>query len=159
MQSDSWIALLRRIPANLHDGLILTLTTGSEVVVQRFVKLDPDVAILRGRMAGTQDNGRLVLLPYSNLIAINFTRRLSDEEVDNVFGKNTQPFAAGIALSAASSAENEATESAKADAEDASPAKEVNHGGGAPAKAAMPSKTILIAKLRARLGEANKPVG
>jgi hypothetical protein len=159
MQSASWIALLRRIPVNLHDGLILSLTTGSEVVVQRFVKLDGDVAILRGRMAGTQDNGRLVILPYGYLIAINFTRRISDAEVETIFGKNTQAFAAGIALSAASSAENETTEAAETDAENDVTVADHANSGSAPAKPAMPSKTILIAKLRARLKEANKPVG
>jgi hypothetical protein len=162
MQSASWIALLRRIPANLHDGMILSLTTGSEVVVQRFVKLDADVAILRGRMAGTQDNGRLVILPYNNFIAINFTRRLSDEEVEAIFGKNTQAFAAGMALSAASSGENEATEATKATengANDAATGNDNADGSSVPAKPAMPSKTILIAKLRARLSEANKSAG
>lgn len=155
MQSASWIALLRRIPANLHDGLVLSLTTASEVVVQRFIKLDADVAILRGRMAGTQDNGRLVILPYDNLVAINFTRRISDAEIETIFGKNTQAFAAGMALSAASSAENESTEPAEAGAENGAAAD----SDSAAVKPAMPSKTILIAKLRARLNEAHKPVG
>jgi hypothetical protein len=158
MQSASWIALLRRIPANLHDGLVLTLTTGGEVVVQRFVKLDADVAILRGRMAGTQDNGRLVVLPYSNLIAINFTRRISDAEIETIFGKNTQAFAASISLSAPATTESESAGgndvAAHEDGDNAN-ADAVN----APAKPAMPSKTILIAKLRARLNEANKSNG
>ncbi len=155
MQSASWIALLRRIPANLHDGLVLTLTTGGEVVVQRFVKLDADVAILRGRMAGTQDNGRVVVLPYNNLIAINFTRRMSDAEVDTVFGKNTQAFAASIALSAPA-AEVEASDGNETAGGDDGGEADNADGGSAPAKPAMPSKTILIAKLRARLNEANK---
>ncbi len=74
MQGSAWIALFRRIPPNLHDGLMLTLTTGAEIVVQRFVMLEPDYAILCGRMAGTQDNGRIVLLPYSNLVAVNIAQ-------------------------------------------------------------------------------------
>lgn len=159
MQSASWIALFRRIPANLHDGLVLSLTTGAEVVVQRFVKLDTDVAILRGRMAGTQDNGRVVILPYCNLIAVNFTRRISEAEVESIFGKNTQAFAANIALSAASTADADAAESNDDPAEDAQAASTDRAAADAPTKPAMPSKTILIAKLRARLNEANKTGG
>jgi len=156
MQSASWIALFRRIPANLHDGLVLSLTTGAEVVVQRFVKLDTDVAILRGRMAGTQDNGRLVILPYSNLIAVNFTRRLSEAEVETMFGKNTQAFAASIVLSAAASADADSSDDS---AHDASGESGQSEAADAPTKPAMPSKTMLIAKLRARLNESNRAGG
>jgi hypothetical protein len=159
MQGDSWIALFRRIPANLHDGLVLSLTTGAEVVVQRFVKLDTDVAILRGRMAGTQDNGRVVILPYSYLIAINFTRRISEAEVETIFGKNTQTFAANIVLSAAPAADADAAESCDDLAEDASAEHAQREAADTPTKPAMPSKSILIAKLRARLNEANKSGG
>jgi hypothetical protein len=158
MQSASWIALLRRIPANLHDGLVLTLTTGGEVVVQRFVKLDADVAILRGRMAGTQDNGRLVVLPYNNLIAINFTRRISDAEVETIFGKNTQAFAASISLSAPAAAEGESAEGNDVAGDDDGDTPHAD-AVSVPVKPAMPSKTVLIAKLRARLNEANKSIG
>src|ERR1043166_1073690 len=99
MQGSSWIALFRRIPTSLHDGLILTLTTGGEVVIQQLIKLDADVLILRGRMAGTQDSGRIIVLPYNQLIAINFTRRLSEKDVTAIFGKAHQSFAADITLS------------------------------------------------------------
>jgi hypothetical protein len=157
MQGASWIALFRRIPANLHDGLVLSLTTGAEVVVQRFVKLDTDVVILRGRMAGTQDNGRVVILPYCNLIAVNFTRRISEAEVESIFGKNTQTFAANIVLATAATAD--AAESCDDSAEEAQAANTQSDAADTPTKPAMPSKTILIAKLRARLNEANKPGG
>jgi hypothetical protein len=156
MQGTSWITLFRRIPANLHDGLILSLTTGSEVVVQRFIKLDPDVMLLRGRMAGTQDSGRVVILPYSYLVAINFTRRIGDAEVETIFGKNTQPFAANITLSPAGE-EDEKPEMADLEHE---PALANGHAEAAPGvRAALPSKAELLAKLRARLGDAGRPVG
>src|SRR5256885_16257548 len=101
MQGASWITLFRRIPINLHDGLMLTLSTGAEVVMQKFVKLEPDYAILRGRMAGTQDNGRVIVLPYANLIAVNITRRLLEPEIEAIFGKDAQVFAPSLTLSAA----------------------------------------------------------
>jgi hypothetical protein len=154
MQGASWIALFRRFPLNLHDGLILTLTTGAEVVIQKFVKLDQDYVILRGRMAGTQDNGRVVALPYDNIVAINVTRRLLEQEIEAVFGKEGQTFAANVALTAAASAESSGDtplDTAEA-VEEAEPVE-------APAKPAMPSKTALLAKLRARLNEANRPGG
>jgi hypothetical protein len=137
MQAAAWIGLLRRIPESLHDALALTLTTGSEVVVQQLVKLDGECLILRGRMAGTQDSGRIVMLPYCNLVAVNITRPLGEPEIEAIFGKDGQPFPATIPLNDHVSGEAPA----------AAPADE------APARPAMPSKSVLIAKLRARLAE------
>ncbi len=156
MQGASWITLFRRIPANLHDGLALTLTTGSEVVVQRLVKLDAEVIILRGRMAGTQDSGRLVVLPYSQLVAINFARRLTDADVEAIFGKNTQLFAADITLSTGSPGPLAPTEETDEPEEEAAAPAPTN-GAAAPAKPALPSKAELLAKLRARLGDSSRP--
>jgi hypothetical protein len=153
MQGDDWIALFRRIPLNLHDGLILGLTTGAEVVIQKFVKLEQHYVILRGRMAGTQDNGRVVVLPYGNIVTVNVARRLLEPEIEAIFGKDTQQFAASVPLSVAVAAADTAGNDTPLDtadaADDATP-------GAAPAKPAMPSKTALLAKLRARLNEANR---
>src|SRR4051812_40023789 len=104
MHGQAWISLFHRIPANLHDGLMLTLTTGAEVVVQAFVQLDTDYAIVRGRMAGAQDNGRVMMIPYSNLVAVNITRRMTEPEIAAVFGQHAQPFAAGPAAAGAAEA-------------------------------------------------------
>src|SRR5207237_5741083 len=112
----SWVELFRRVPPNLHDGMILTMTTGGEVVVQKLMKLDPDVAILRGRMAGTQDSGRIILLPYTQLIAINFTRKLSESDVQAIFGKNTQTFAANITLTGVGDKDEKAAEGGEEEA-------------------------------------------
>jgi hypothetical protein len=152
MQAASWISLLRRIPANLHDGLNLLLTTGAEVVVQQFVKLDAECLILRGRMAGTQDTGRVVMLPYCNLVAVNITRRLAEPEIEAIFGKDGQPFPAPIALSISSPAE-------QGDSSPAATPERPADDGSPVAKPAMPSKSVLIAKLRARLAETNKSGG
>jgi hypothetical protein len=140
MNSQAWINLFRTIPVNLHDGLALTLTTSAEVIVQSFVKLDPDFVILRGRMAGTQDTGRVVILPYSNLVSVNFARRMTEPEIEAVFGRNVQ----ACASAAPEASGNAATVTNECDAVNAS------------ARPAMPSKTALLAKLRARLNDGKK---
>jgi hypothetical protein len=150
MQGASWISLFRRIPGNLHDGLILSLSTGTEVVVQRFIKLDTDVVVLRGRMAGSQDAGRVVVLPYSHLVSINFVRRLTDTDLETVFGKNTQTFAADINL-APPPADGARDDLPDEPVEPAAQGPAGTNGGGA--KPGLPSKAELLAKLRARLGD------
>ena len=158
MHDASWIALFRRIPANLHEGLVLTLTTGAELVVQSIVKLDTEVVILRGRVAGTHEGGRVILLPYTQLLAVNFTRRLTQTDVTTIFGKNTQSFAADVVLTPAiqdDGTEPKADEAAKETAAQTTPTP------GAPGplssgKMALPTKAELLAKLRARIADPSR---
>lgn len=141
-EDNTWVRLLRRLPANLHDGLTLILTTGAELVVQRFIRLEADVLVLRGRMAGTQDTGRVVIIPYSQLTALALGKLLIDAEIQSIFGEEGGEFAAPLPAA-----------EAPADV----PAPPTVNGDGAdvntPSKPAMPSKSLLLAKLRARLAE------
>jgi len=150
MQSTSWIDLFRRLPSNLHDALALTVTTGAEIIIQGIVKLEPDFAILRGRMAGTQDNGRVVILPYSQLVSVAFQRHLKDNDIQTIFGASG-PMAPPIELSNGSEPLAAATEQEPEEASvpgDEAPVNPVP-------RPSMPSKSILLAKLRARLAEGN----
>jgi hypothetical protein len=87
MHGQAWIALIRRIPARLHDALALTLVTGSEIVIQDILRLDPDYVILRGRMAGSTDAGRVVVMPYDQIVNLVFTKRMTEPEVQSIFGQ------------------------------------------------------------------------
>jgi hypothetical protein len=148
MQGTFWINLFSRIPANLHDSLALILVTGSELVVQKFIKLDSEFIVLRGRMAGTTDGGRVVVLPYQQLVAFAFTKRMTDPEVEAIFGEGGAQFAAALAA---------IPDTADAPAETAPTVPAADPEVNTPAKAAMPSKSMLLAKLRARLAESSKP--
>lgn len=150
MQAESWIALFHKIPVNLHDSLALILTTGSELVLQKIQVLEPEYAVLRARLAGTQDGGRVVVLPYHQILAIAFTRRMTEAEVESIFDGAPPSFAAGQTLSAGGAAdESESLEDTTLNAQ----AGDVN----TPSKPALPSKSVLLAKLRARLNEGPKP--
>ncbi len=148
--SDSWIAMFRRIPSNLHDTLSLGLTTGSEIVVQKIIRLEPDFMIIRGRVAGTQDSGRIVMIPYAELTYVAIQRFLKDPEVEAIFGKGERWAVAEMVLSSTEGAplgdpieETPAAEVASVD----EPPPVVN-----PAKKPeTTSKTALLAKLRDRL--------
>ena len=85
--NEAWIALLQRIPSDLHDALALGMATGAEIVVQKIVKLEPEFLMIRGRLAGTQDTGRVVFVPYSQLTYIAVQRDMKDAEMDAIFGK------------------------------------------------------------------------
>ncbi len=91
MHGNSWIGFFLRLPPELRDGLILSLSTGMEIIAQGFVRVDQEFLILKGRLAGTQDQGRIVVLPYSQLVYCAFARKLTDEETALVFSEPLAP--------------------------------------------------------------------
>src|SRR5438067_1180718 len=173
MQNPSWIALFERIPAKWHDSIALILATGTEILMQSILRLESDYAIIRGRMAGSTDAGRVLILPYDQIVNVAFTKRMLEPEVQAIFGKTMEASSApgGTAASddesaAAALAEPEveaeetpslalAMQMRTAALNPSQPAA-AQAQGGAPAKNAPPSKSILLARLRARLAEQGK---
>jgi len=139
--NEAWIAMIRRIPGSLHDAIALGLTTGVEIVVQKIVRLEPDFMILRGRLAGTQDTGRAILVPYAQLTFVAITRELKDPELEEIFGK-----AAPAAIADAPAAPAHA-----APAEPVSEAKPETPPPEPPKKPEPASRASLVAKLRERI--------
>lgn len=155
MQATNWINFFRRIPLNLHDSVALTMMSGAEIVLQTLIKIDADFLVVRGRMAGTTDLARVVVVPYSMLLTVAFNRRMSDAEAKQIFAGGGVPLAAeepapAVDEAAAPAAEEPAAEEPKVPAETAP----VNAPAPPPA---MPSKSLLLAKLRARLAEGKDP--
>ena len=142
--NDPWIAMFRRIPANLHETLALSTTSGAEIAIQKILKVEPDFVILRGRLTGTQDLGRTMVIPYEKLTLLSITRVLKDPEVEAIFGKGAPP---AIADLAAVGTEEGASEPAPEGAVEDSASNEAV----AAKKPAAVSKSALIAKLRDRL--------
>jgi hypothetical protein len=162
MQGPSWIALLERIPVKLHDTLALTLVTGAEIMMQSLLRLESDFAIIRGRMAGSIDAGRVIILPYDQIVNLAFTKRMLEPEVQAVFGETLEsPSAkvegevskeeAGNQIKEPEDQETDHSDSSKENQVPAVPAKEPLKNPSAP-----PSKSILLARLRARLAEQGK---
>jgi hypothetical protein len=146
--NEAWIALFRRIPTELQENLALGLTTGAEIVVQKIVKLDADFMIIRGRLAGTQDTGRLVMVPYPQLTFVAIARILKDPEIEAIFGKGAAP-----AVVEMPTPEAEAPAAAETPAEPA-PVSEPPPPVAPPKKPpTQVSKSVLLAKVRERLKE------
>jgi hypothetical protein len=143
--NEQWISMFRRIPADLHDALVLQLRTGTELVLQGIVKLEPDFMIIRGRVSGTQDSGRLVMVPYGELSYLAVTRILKDPEIEAIFGK----VAPAADLPAAAAVDSAATPAETAAPPVIDPAEPVTVAK----KPDQMSKSMLLAKLRERLKE------
>ncbi len=86
MQAELWKALLRRIPAEQTDNLMVKTAEGTEINVQALLLMDEQVMVLRGRIAGSNDAGRVFVVPYEHLDHMGFQKPLSDAELQSVFG-------------------------------------------------------------------------
>ncbi len=163
MQGPSWISLFEQIPAKYHDGLALTMSTGAEIMMQSVLRLESDFAILRGRMAGSTDAGRVILLPYDQIVNVAFIKPVLEPEVQAIFGKLLELPATGPETPSSDANHVDAgTASAADDSQNENAPMQTIMNRPAPAaavsksQAQAPSKSILLVRLRARLAEQGK---
>lgn len=85
MQNSAWIELLRLIPENQYAGLMATTTSGTEINIQAIVRIQPDYLVLRGRLAGSMDQGKIFFLPYDRIQLIGFREEVKEADVQALF--------------------------------------------------------------------------
>jgi hypothetical protein len=159
MQAAGWIALFQRIPAEQHDTLMLMTATGAEIVLQRIVRLEGDFMIAVGRLSGSTDQGRLLIIPFDQLTYISFNKKLSDEEIETSIGQPaaaTLPPQSGAAapLLPAKKPETAAPVTSNSSADTPMPADHREPPAAKPTqKSSPPSKSVLLARLRQRLAD------
>lgn len=111
MQSLAWEVLFRAIPEGQQNNLILITRAGVEISVQCVLRIDPECVVIRGRLSGSQDAGRVFFIPYQQIDNIGFFREMKESEFHEMFAGLTFPGRPGPA--------------AQAVALDAAPAEEV----------------------------------
>jgi hypothetical protein len=162
MQGPGWLSLLRRLPPALHEGLIIVTNNSAEVGAQDGLRAERDLLVVRGRMSGSQDSGRVIFVPFDQITYVALGKKPGDEEIQAVLAKPVpggRPAEASSAPAAVSDAGEEVDAFIPEAAQGAeSPPPEPEQNGAAahaqpatPQKPAHPSKTILLARLRARL--------
>ncbi len=93
----AWERLLRQLPAKEQDGLMLMTNTRTEIAVQSILRMDADFLIIKGRLAGSQDAGRVFFIPYAHIDHLGFYRAVKDSEFDEMFAELSAPVVPAIA--------------------------------------------------------------
>jgi len=91
MHANAWAALLRHIPPEQYSKIMLVTGSGVEIAVQIILRIDHEFLAFKGRMAGSQDQGRLFFVPFHNIDYINFQYAVKDEEFEAMFGTMNVP--------------------------------------------------------------------
>jgi hypothetical protein len=87
MQSDTWKALLDKVPTDYHNSLLVVTSVGLEISLQAVLRREDDYLIVRGRLAGTTDTGRIFIIPYSQINLLCLQKALAPAEVRALFGE------------------------------------------------------------------------
>lgn len=82
MDSKAWQRLFLSIRPEEQDSLVLSVHGGLEVACQNVARVEEDLVLVRGRISGQAETGRLFILPYDRLAALYVNRAVGNEEVE-----------------------------------------------------------------------------
>jgi hypothetical protein len=143
MQGSAWVSLLRLLPPEHLDKLILITVNGIEIYLQGILRTDPEYLTVRGRLAASTEGGRVFFLPYDQICLIGFRDGIPEAKVQEMLG--AAPAGSTNGLSHASDA------ALPADANAASPVSESSKSSRT---SLQPAKAALLERLRrARSGQ------
>ncbi|HWG46718.1 MAG TPA: hypothetical protein VN688_28405 [Gemmataceae bacterium] len=91
MHSAAWVKLFQHIPLSEQAKLMLVTATGMEISIQCFLRIDPDCLALKGRLAGSQDAGRVFFIPYANIDYFGFQQPVKESDFHELFGNLELP--------------------------------------------------------------------
>jgi hypothetical protein len=86
MQAAVWMELLARIPERQRNQLVVMTTARVEITVQELVRMDEEYVVIRGRLAGSSDTGRLFFVPFDQIAYVSIQKAVSDQEITEIFG-------------------------------------------------------------------------
>jgi hypothetical protein len=136
MHSHVWATLLRQIPAEKHNNLMVVTSSGVEINLQMVLRLDAEYVAIKGRLAGSQDAGRVFFIPFNRIDYLGFQKEVKEAEFQEMFASLDQtPAAAQPPIDAPASGSS--TEEAAA----ASPAN---------GKSGQPIKSAVLDRFRSR---------
>ncbi len=98
MQNSAWAALLRHIPESVHNNLMLVTRSGTEICVQTFLRVDHEFVAFKGRLAGSQDAGRLFFLAFDQIDYLGFQQEVKEETFHAMFDSLQMPDPVAVAL-------------------------------------------------------------
>jgi hypothetical protein len=101
MQSSVWALLIRQVPPEQHNNLMLVTRGGTEIAVQSVLRIDHEFMAIKGRLAGSQDAGRLFFVPFDQIDYLGFQQAVKESEFHDMFDGLSVPSPAAVAAPAA----------------------------------------------------------
>lgn len=91
MQSFAWEVLLSHFPPQVYQRLMLVTRGGTEFAVQSILRIDHEFMAIKGRVAGSQDAGRLFFVPFDQVDYFGFQDVVKETEFHELFDSLVMP--------------------------------------------------------------------
>lgn len=91
MTQSTWAMLLNRLPEEWRATLVVKTINGTEIAVQSIVRIDAEILVIRGRVAGTTEQGQLYVIPLARLETICIQKPPKEEEVQKTLAEIFPP--------------------------------------------------------------------
>ena len=140
MQSSVWALLLRQGPAEQHHNLMLVTSGRTEIAIQSVLRIDHQFLAIKGRLAGSQEAGRVFFIPYNQIDYLGFQQPVKESEFQEMFGGLNIPAPEAVAPP-------EPARPAPAVAPEPTPTPAPAAAGGRPP---TPIKSAVLERFRAR---------
>jgi hypothetical protein len=88
MENPEWIELFSLFPPIQHDKLMIQMTNGIEIAITSLLRLEGPYAVVRGRVAGTSDAGRVFFVPFDRISYLCFQKEVKEAAVLALFGQS-----------------------------------------------------------------------
>jgi hypothetical protein len=169
MTNLEWVEMLKVIPKHEHNALVLMTTAGLELTVETIFRFEQAYLVMRGRLAGTNDEGRAFFIPYDQITYLNLNRLVAEKDIREFYGELMEDEPKPLTEDAPPPEPEQslaATPPLTAPAPAPAPAASAAAGPSAPtpigrfssADAAAAAKTVLLERIRAaRAGSAPPP--
>jgi hypothetical protein len=157
MQNDMWAWLLRCVPVEQYNQLMIVTASGTEIAVQTLLRVEADFIAIKGRLAGSQDAGRVFFIPYANIEYFGFQRDVRETEFDAMFGIG--PLSVPVSAAAPEAAAVAAAPSAPPAPALPPPATEVPVAPSVSQKTPLPLKSEVLERFRSRIAGSTSSLG
>lgn len=82
MEAAAWKQLFESLRPEDQECLVVSVEGGLDVAVQAVAKVEDEVVLLRGRVSGQADVGRIFVIPYDRLNCLYVNRYVQVEETE-----------------------------------------------------------------------------
>ncbi len=144
MENLSFAKFLRHLPPVLQEGLSFKTLGGTEITLQVILRIDHEFVAIKGRLAGTQDAGRVFFIPYNQIDHLYYQKEVREEEFNTAFESLCMPDP-DTATATAAPVEEEAP------AEEAAESVPVNR------PTPVPIKSAVLERFRSRSSPTSNP--
>ena len=87
MEPQEWMEIFARFTPEQQNDLVLVLKNGGEINVDLIVRYEMAYMVVRGRVAGTDNEGRMFFVPYEQLTCMLIDKVTKVTEVQILYGE------------------------------------------------------------------------